>query len=350
MNNRINRLRRRPPAMNHDKTASPRISRHLIALSAAWLCLVPAATALPAGLVITAGPDARGAPPRDGALVSISIAEKTPRHTAYLVSYNSGGLIVKGRLFVPEGIPRGERRPAVVFNHGGVSGIPQPLIVRCAELAGAGYVVVAPSYRGEDGSEGEIEVAAGEVDDALNAMKLAARLPYVDPDRIAMAGTSHGALVTLLAAARSPEILRAAVAAYGVTNAVSWYRYNLESGKDVSDPLSLKVYGAGPDDKPEAFRVRSPVLFAADFSAPLLLLYGEKDDVVPPAQGTELAEKLKKHGKNYEFHVIPNVGHGFLFYLNPELHSPAEMREADRAWSLVLDFLRKHLEPNNAEK
>ncbi|MEW6203112.1 MAG: prolyl oligopeptidase family serine peptidase [bacterium] len=278
---------------------------------------------------------------KDGGIVSISLAEKAEGYSLYSIIYMSDGLRITGKLFVPEAA-EGKRLPGVVFNHGGVSGIPQPMLLRCGELAAMEYVVMAPSYRGEDGSEGEVEVAAGEVNDALNAMNLLRRLPYIDPDRIGMVGTSHGALITLLATTRTTNI-KAAIAAYGVTNAVSWYRYLVENGFDVSDPLSVKVYGKGPDDRPDAFRVRSPVLFAEKITTPLLLLYGENDKTIPPSQGKEMQEKLRKLKKDFEFKIIPAVGHGFLFFLDPEKHSKEEMKEADAAWQLVVQFLDKHL-------
>ena len=278
---------------------------------------------------------------KDGEIVSLSLVERAKGYALYNIMYMSDGLRIIGKLFVPE-MAEGKRLPGVVFNHGGVSGIPQPTLVRCGELAAMEYVVMAPSYRGEDGSEGEVEVAAGEVNDALNAMSLLRNLPYLDPDRIGMVGTSHGALITLLATTRATNI-KAAVAAYGVTNAVSWYRYLVEHGLDVSDPLSVKVYGKGPEDRPDAFRARSPVLFAEKINAPLLLLYGEKDKTIPPSQGREMEAKLRELKKDFEFKIIPAVGHGFLFFLDPEKHSKEEMKEGAGAWQLVVQFLDKHL-------
>lgn len=311
---------------------------HLVSLS---ILLFVGAFAFSDVLEISVGAKNEEAGPADGTLVSIKIAERAEAHTKYDIAYMSDGLRVTGKLFVPAGAG-GSRLPAVVFNHGGVSGVTWTTEVRCAELAGSGYVVLAPSYRGEGGSEGEVEVAAGEVSDALNAAAVLRGLSYVNPGRIGMAGTSHGALITVLATTRTDK-LGAAVAAYGVTNAVSWYRYLVENGFDVTDDLSRKVYGDGPEDRPEAFRVRSPVLFAEKINTPLLLLYGEKDNIVPPSQGRELEEKLREHEKDFVFEVVPSVGHGFLFYLNAEKHTDEEMEHAGAAWDRVKKFLDERL-------
>ncbi|HOC92192.1 MAG TPA: prolyl oligopeptidase family serine peptidase [bacterium] len=259
------------------------------------------------------------------------------------IAYCSDGLKVKGKLFAPISTKHGASPlPAVVFNHGGVSGIPSAFVTRSKQLAKEGYVVFAPSYRGEDGSEGEIEVAAGEVDDALAAVKLLRGLSYVDSTRIGMAGTSHGGIITLLAAQRDNSIA-AAVCAYGVTDTYTWYKYLVDNGFDVSDELSIKVYGSGPEDKPEAFRRRAPALDSHLFSAPILLLYGEKDSIVPISQGKELAAALDNKGKEYEFHIIPDAEHGFLFFMDPNRRSAKEISLSARAWDIMLDFLKRKL-------
>jgi dipeptidyl aminopeptidase/acylaminoacyl peptidase len=259
------------------------------------------------------------------------------------VVYCSDGLKVKGKMFAPATAEHGgSPLPAVVFNHGGVSGIPAPFVTRSKQLAKEGYVVFAPSYRGEDGSEGEIEVAAGEVNDALAAVVLLRGLSYVDATRIAMAGTSHGGIITLLAAQRD-DTLSAAVCAYGVSDTYTWYKYLVDNGYDVSDELSIKVYGSGPEDNPEAFRRRAPALDAHLFQTPILLLYGEKDSIVPVSQGKELATALDKHKKEYELHIIPDAEHGFLFFMDPNRRSGVELSLSARAWDIMLDFLKRKL-------
>ena len=99
---------------------------------------------------------ASAAPGKDGALVGKPrLVEKTKTVAVYDITYWSTGLKVKGMLF--ENRTAGKKKlPGVVFNHGGVDGIPNLMKQRCKELAARGYHVLAPSYRGEDGSEGEV--------------------------------------------------------------------------------------------------------------------------------------------------------------------------------------------------
>lgn len=282
-----------------------------------------------------------GAGGKDGTLAAKpAVAEKNADVVVYDIVYWSGGLKVKGKLF--ESVKKSKKKlPGVVFNHGGVGGVPNPTVARCKELAKHGYVAIAPSYRGEDGSEGEIEVAAGEVDDVINAVSVLRAWPGVDAGRIGMAGTSHGGIITLLAIERMD--LRAAVCAYGVTNTTTWYKYLVDNGFDVGDPLSVKVYGKGPSDKPDAFSSRSPVLHVDRIKTPLLLMYGELDKTVPVSQGVEMADAMKAARKKYEMEIVKGGEHGFLFTNNPNKHTKEQIARADKAWGRLVGFLDKYL-------
>jgi len=253
-------------------------------------------------------------------------------------TYTSDGLKVKGLLFVP---PGAKRLPLVVFSHDGISGISKYHRMSSARLAKAGpYVVFAPSYRGEDGSEGTIEVAKGEVRDVLNALPLLSALPEVDPQRIALAGASHGALISLLAAAQNPEI-KAVVTAYGVTDIYRWWDYLKKANKVGNDEVTRRTYGGGPQDRPQSFAIRHALAVADKIQCPVLILQGEKDDIVPPEQGRFLKDAL---GSRAQLELYPDALHGFLVYA-PYLSDvdPRERRQTEQAWKVMLSFLDRQL-------
>lgn len=257
------------------------------------------------------------------------------------VAYPSDSLSVRGFLFLSPGT---EREPAVLFNHGGVSGVNEDMKRRGRELAGLGYVVFAPAYRGEGGSEGRVEVAAGEVNDVLAAAEILARHPRVDPARMAVTGSSHGALVSVLAAARTPSRFRAVAAACGVMDVVSWYRYLVENDFDVSDSLSVAVYGHGPEDRPEAFRARQAVAVASRLTMPVLLQQGQRDKIVPPEQARLFDRALRDAGHpGAELREYPLLGHAFWLWNDPKRHTPQEVAQAGEAWKDFTGFLARHL-------
>jgi dienelactone hydrolase len=222
------------------------------------------------------------------------------------VRYASGDLKVTAFVFLPEG--EGPF-PLVVFNHGGVSGVSGDMKWRSRLLVEEGYAVITPSYRGEGGSEGNVEVARGEVDDVLTAGRLLGNLPQVDGDRMALVGSSHGALIGVLGAGRRPEGLRCIVSACGVMDVEAWWWWLITHGHSVTDSLTLAVYGRGPQDRPEAFALRRGVRVAGDIEVPVLIQQGLKDGIVPPEQASLLIDAMSAAGRDrWSYAPIPTWG------------------------------------------
>jgi dipeptidyl aminopeptidase/acylaminoacyl peptidase len=222
--------------------------------------------------------------------------------------YVSDGLRVKARAFWPSG--KGPF-PGIVFGHGGVDGLSDSSIRRCRELAKAGFAVFAPSYRGEDGSEGVIEVAKGEVNDVLNGLEVFKKDSRLDPNRVAMMGTSHGALIGLLAVSRSDQF-RALVFAYGVSDIFAWWDYLVATNQVGTDALTKRIYGNGPTSRPESFRIRNGMGVLEKVNVPVLILQGELDSIVPSSQAQALYDGLIKLEKWAQLELYPNSEHGFL--------------------------------------
>lgn len=257
-------------------------------------------------------------------------------------TYRSHGMAVRGLLFVPP-VAAGSKKPVVIFSHDGINGISKEHRLSSLRLANAGFVVFAPSYRGEDGSDGMVEVAKGEVEDVLEAIKLMDQVPEADADRIALAGASHGALISFLAAARNAEV-KAVVAAYGVMDIYRWWDYLSRAGKIGGDEVTRRTYGDGPESRPHSFAIRNAVAVANRINCPVLVLQGKKDDIVPWEQASYIEAALKKAGKNCQVELYPDCLHGFLVYA-PYLHdvTRAERAQTERSWRTMLDFLHKHV-------
>lgn len=118
------------------------------------------------------------------------------------VTFPSDGLKIAATIHVPDRLKAGERRPAIVMMHGfgaNRSGGPEWV---CNQFESWGYVALRFDYRGCGESEGERGrvIPMEEVSDALNAVTFMASRPEVDPDRIALCGSSLGAGVAVYAA------------------------------------------------------------------------------------------------------------------------------------------------------
>lgn len=255
-------------------------------------------------------------------------------------TYTSEGLRVKGELYLP---PGQGKLPLVLFNHDGTSGISQEHRWSSIRLAKAGFVVFSPSYRGEDGSQGMVEIAKGEVSDVLNALALLKTHARVEKGKVAMVGASHGALISMLAAGRSKEI-DAVVAAYGVMDIYKWYAYLKQAGKLGKDPITVRTYGPGPQQRPQSFAIRNALSVVPNLNCPVLLLQGSLDDIVPEEQAHLMEKALLSANKRVEKKIYPDALHGFLVYA-PYLSdaSKAEKVQTESAWKTLIAFLQKEL-------
>jgi len=308
-----------------------------------FMCAIPAA----AQPLLGAAPLAAAVQPLlEAAPLAASTSPPLPA-TETTLFYQSGKLKIRALLYrpaPPSGTSRPTRFPGIIYNHDGVDGITPMTRHWCRNLAAQGFVILAPSYRGEDGSEGMVEVAKGEVDDALAALDLLAKRAEVDPRHLAMVGTSHGALISILAASRTSR-LAAVVAGYGVMDPYSWWEHLQRNHFDTSDPLTRRTFGLGPDDRPASFRIRDARRVASRIKCPVLILQGEKDLVVPPGQARELDQALRAAAVPVSLRLYPDAGHGFLIYAEPGPEfGPREIIQARQANDELVVFLQKHLQ------
>ena len=115
--------------------------------------------------------------------------------TIKLVFYESAGRKLKGLLDTTN-IEKGKPKPAIVYLHGGFS-LGYADVTDCKPFTDAGYVVFAPSYRGENGNSGYFELMLGEVDDANEAIKWLAKQDFINKDSIFVFGHSIGGGIAL---------------------------------------------------------------------------------------------------------------------------------------------------------
>ncbi len=112
------------------------------------------------------------------------------------VMYPSGDLQLKACVYRPPGVE--EPRPALVYFHGGFAFGVEDLTETCQPFMDAGFVVMGPMLRGENGNPGEFQMFYGEIDDARAACQWLAQQPYVNKDRIYTFGHSIGGGVSAM--------------------------------------------------------------------------------------------------------------------------------------------------------
>lgn len=215
------------------------------------------------------------------------------------VSYRSGALRIFGQVCRPASAGP---HPVMVMNHGGFEGLGGEWNGgTCRGLAEQfGYVVVQSSYRGEDGSDGRIEICLGEVDDVLAMLDVALQQPYADRRRVVMWGGSHGGCITTRAFQRGAPV-HAAVDVFGpgdLAATFAFWQAQIAAGsryanvyQDLVD-VTARAAGGTPAQVPAAYAARSPARFAADLARrpePFLIVHGVADLLVPAPESCLLA-------------------------------------------------------------
>jgi dienelactone hydrolase len=181
------------------------------------------------------------------------------------VRYKSGSLELKAWINAPAK-PTGQKLQAVLFLHGGFCldsdhwNVAKP-------FRDAGFVVMMPSMRGENGQPGYYSQNYDEVDDVLGAAKYLHALPYVDPTHLYIAGHSIGASLTLLSAEVS-TLFRAAASYSGSPDAVGYTRFAVYMGNPV--PFNFRDV--------RELQLRSARVYAGSFKCPVRMYYGSDEE------------------------------------------------------------------------
>jgi dipeptidyl aminopeptidase/acylaminoacyl peptidase len=231
------------------------------------------------------------------------------------VSYKAkDGLALTGYLTLPAAKPA-KNLPLIVFPHGGPAARDEPAFDWWAQaMASRGYAVLQVNYRGSNGfgwpflSAGFGEWGRKMQTDLSDGVRYLAAQGTIDPKRVCIVGASYGGYAALAGATLDPGIYRCAVDVSGISD----MRRFVVWAKTESDVSSQRYWdrfvGANGPADPRLAAI-SPAAHAAAADAPILLIHGKDDTVVPFEQSQIMADALKKAGKPYEFVVLNHEDH-----------------------------------------
>jgi dipeptidyl aminopeptidase/acylaminoacyl peptidase len=231
-------------------------------------------------------------------------AEVTPQ---LVLTHAADGTEVHNQLFLPKDLKPGEKRPAIVFVHGGP--VRQMLLgyhymhfyhIAYAVnqwLASQGYVVMSVNYRSGIGYGKSFRTAPNtggrgnaEYQDVLAGGKYLQTRPDVDANRVGIWGLSYGGVLTAQALARNSDVFKVGV-----------------------DLAGVHLWGSSLD--PENVSYKSSAISAIDtWKSPVLLVHGDDDRNVQFSQTTGLVQLLRAHNVYHELIVFTDDTHEPLLH------------------------------------
>jgi len=226
------------------------------------------------------------------------------------------GMEIPNILWKPQQASADNRLPALVWVHGGPGGQTTRAYSALLQfIANHGYVVLGINNRGSSGY-GKSFFAADDgkhgrepLWDCIEAKKYLQSLPYVDPDRIGIAGGSYGGYMTLAALAFHPDEFDVGVNIFGVSN---WLR-TLESIPPYWESQREALYQeiGNPNTQRDFLIETSPLFHADKITKPLMVLQGANDPRVIQAESDDIVAAVRKNNVPVEYVLFEDEGHGF---------------------------------------
>ncbi|MDP2390022.1 MAG: prolyl oligopeptidase family serine peptidase, partial [Acidobacteriota bacterium] len=232
------------------------------------------------------------------------------------------GMPIPAQLFVPRDLKAGEKRPGLIFFHGGSRR--QMLLTwhynyyyRNAYamnqwLASQGYVVLSVNFRSGIGYGLEFREAlnygatgGAEFNDVMGAGLYMKSRTDVDPARIGLWGGSYGGYLTAMGLSRASDLFAAGVDIHGVHDWNQGIRTFIPDYNVLDDP----------DFSRRAFE-SSPMATVDGWKSPVLLIHGDDDRNVSFIESINLIVALRKRNVEVEQLVFPDEVHDFLRHQN----------------------------------
>ncbi|GAA6009210.1 hypothetical protein JCM10207_004308 [Rhodosporidiobolus poonsookiae] len=241
--------------------------------------------------------------------------------------------------------------PPASGSHQGLAGALPPLIARChgGPTAGArrgldwvvawftsrGFAFVDVDYGGSTGYGKEYRDRLKgnwglvDVQDTIDCVEHLVKEGKADREKVAITGGSAGGF-TVLAALCSSKVFTAGTSSYGISDLalLAGDTHKFES------QYLFKLIGGTPEEVPQNYHDRSPLFRASEITAPLLLLQGSIDRVVPPEQSQRMLDEIRGRGGVCEMELFEGEGHGWRAREAKEKAMKSELGWYRTTWGL----------------
>ncbi|MGZ4403225.1 MAG: S9 family peptidase [Gaiellaceae bacterium] len=224
--------------------------------------------------------------------------------------------------------------PVVLSIHGGPEAQEKPLYQPLYQyLLSRGIAVLATNIRGSTGYGKSYQRlvqrdwGGGDMEDWEHAVKWLRERDWAEPEKIGVYGGSYGGFAVLTCVTRLPQYWAAAVDIFGPSNLVTFAKAVPPTWKRF-----IARFVGDPETEADFLMERSPITYVENVQAPLLVIQGATDPRVVKGESDQLVDKLQSLGREVEYVVFDDEGHGFT-------KRPNELK----AYRLAAEWLEKHL-------
>lgn len=215
---------------------------------------------------------------------------------------SSDGQIIQAWL----GIPDGEGPfPTILHTHGGPDAVATGGYWDGGQaMLDHGFALLSVNYRGSvsfgRAFQEQIwgDIGHWEVEDMVAARSWLVKQGIAHPRQIFLKGMSYGGYLTLLALGKYPDLWAGGMAGVAIADCV----INWEDEAETLKAYDVTLFKGTPAEQPELYRRSSPITYAEQVQAPILITQGRNDTRCPPRQVEVYEAKMKALGKDIEVH------------------------------------------------
>ena len=221
------------------------------------------------------------------------------------------GTPIQGWLAVPEG--EGPF-PTIIDIHGGPTGAQMQGFTPGGQAwVDHGFAWFSVNYRGSTTFGKAYERAIWgrlgmvEVEDLVAARQWLVEQGIADPESVMLTGWSYGGYLTLQTLGRFPDLWAGGMSGIAIADWTTMYEDEAETLRGYQRSL----FGGTPQEKPEAHAAASPITYAEEVRAPIMIIQGSNDTRCPARQMRGYEDKMRSFGKDIQIHWFA-AGHGSL--------------------------------------
>lgn len=250
------------------------------------------------------------------------------------------GKTIYGYITLPKEALQGKKVPMIVNPHGGPQGIrdswgfnPETQL-----FASRGYATLQVNFRisGGYGKEffraGFKQIGRKLMDDVEDGVKYAISQGWVDKDKIAIYGASHGGYATLMGLVKTPDLYACGVNYVGVSNIFTFFNSFPEYWKPYKEMVKQIWYDVDNAEEAKIAKEVSPFYQIDKIKKPLFVIQGANDPRVNINESDQIVTALRGKGYDVPYFVKYDEGHGF-----------AKEENRLELYKYMLGFLAKNL-------